>query len=113
MLKTLTRIFPRKIADYEAKLTGVGGFTGRGEVAFSAWTSGAKNLEVALRGVAGRVAEIFVDGGFVATIDLDNGRANQVFDTRRGNTLPSFVEGGRVEIRQNGDVILEGVLIHD
>jgi len=113
MFGALIKLWPGKIADFEAKLAGVNGFTGRGEIEYAAWKNGAKTLEVELYGIAGRIAEIYVNNDFVITVDLNEGRADYTFSTRRGTTLPTLTEGGRVEVRQNGDVILEGVLIPD
>ena len=104
---------PRKSAELEAKLQGVNGFTGRGEIEFTEWENGARVMEVELRGVAGRTAEVFAENEYAATIDLDNGRAERKFHSRRGDDVPSLLQGCRVEIRQNGDVILEGVLAPD
>jgi len=113
MFKALFRALPRKVADLEAKLQGVEGFTGRGEVEFTAWNSGAREMEVELRGVAGRSAEVYVDNALVLTVSFDKGRLDQTFSTRKGHDIPDLVEGARIEIRQNGEIILEGVLIPD
>ncbi len=113
MFETILKALPRKSADLEAKLHGVNGFTGRGEIEFVAWKSGAKEMEVELRGVAGRNAEIYADDAHVMTVSFDNGRLDQTFTTRKGDVLPDLIEGTRVDVRQNNEVILEGVLIPD
>ncbi|MHA7871607.1 MAG: hypothetical protein ACX939_04580 [Hyphococcus sp.] len=113
MFEALLRLFPRKSADLEAKLQGVNGFTGRGEIEYAAWSSGARALEVELRGVAGRSAEVYADGAPIAEVNLDNGRVDRTFATQRGDSVPELIEGARIDVRQNGDIILEGVLIPD
>jgi len=105
------KLLPRKVIDLEARLTGVNGFTGRGAVGFSVWRDGARVLGVGLRGLAGRVAEIYVDGSQACVVELANGRADRRFATRRGDAVPEMTEGAQVDIRQNGDIVLEGVLV--
>ena len=98
MLQTLAKILPRKkIADLAGDLNSVGGYTGRGEVDFTAW----------------RTADVFFEGARVASIKLENGRAVASLDTRAGDDIAMLDIGGRIEIRQNGDVILMGVLAAD
>lgn len=106
-------ILPFKRAELEARLAGVDGFTGRGEIEFIIWNNGGRALDVELRGVAGRTAEIYANNALAATVDLDNGRADCIFDTRKGDAVPDLIEGARIEVRQNGDVILDGVLVPD
>lgn len=103
----------RKLADLEARLSGVNGFTGRGEIEYSAWHDGSRELEVELRGVAGRAADVIVNDVKVISVALDNGRVDATFDTRLGDAIPDLGVGGRVEIRQNGEAILKGVLAQD
>lgn len=103
----------RKVADLEARLTPVNGYTGRGEIEFSAWRNGSKQLEIELRGVAGRSADVYINGERVKTVSLNNGRVDAFFDTRKGDALPELREGSNVEVRQNGDAILDGVLLPD
>ncbi len=103
----------RKTADLEARLQPVNGYTGRGEIEFSAWRNGSRQLEVELRGVAGRSADVFVNGERVQTVMLDNGRVDAFYDTRQGDAVPELAEGAAVEVRQNGDPILSGVLRPD
>lgn len=104
---------PRKRGTVDAALRGVNGFTGRGEIEFTLGENGDRKLSVGLRGVAGRSAEVFADGALAATVNLDDGRADRLFDTRRGDAVPALTAGARIDIRQNGDVILEGVLTRD
>lgn len=113
MLNELLKALPRKRLELAAKLSGVSGFTGRGDIEFTVWKSGARELEVELRGVAGRIAEVYADNVLIATVNLNNGRVGHRFDTRKGDDVPALVEGERIEVRQNGDVILDGVLIPD
>ena len=54
---------------FESSLRGVNGFTGRGDIAFAVWPNGKRQLNVELRGVAGRVAEVYADGALAATIE--------------------------------------------
>lgn len=103
----------RKLVDLEANLLGVNGFTGWGEVEFSAWKNGARRMEIELKGVAGQTADVYVDGTLAKTITLNNGAADRKFDSSRGDDVPALSQGAHIEIRQNGDVILEGRLIPD
>lgn len=93
-----------------SNLAGVSGYTGRGDIEFSTWKSGAGCIEVSLRGVAGRSAEIFADGVFLHGATLKNGKADCRFDTPAANERPCICDGTKIEIRQNGQPILEGVL---
>jgi len=111
MLDTILNSLSRKLTSLETKLRGVSGFTGRGEIAFTAHKSGVKRMEVKLRGVAGRSAEVFIDDVFLTNIDLDNGRVAHTLTTHKGDTIPDLTEGARVDVRQNGEIILEGVLV--
>ncbi len=113
MFATLKKLFPVKTIDVEAKLKGVGGYTGRGEVEYALWSSGRQKFEVELKGVAGRQAKAFAHEECVATIDIKDGKAETRLDTKNGDELPNLAPGERIEIRQNGDVILEGVLQPD
>lgn len=103
----------RKLSDLEADLSPVGGFTGRGEIEYSSWQSGSKFLEVELRNVAGRTADVFINNERVKTVELHNGRVDQTFETDQGDAIPTLEVGAEVEIRQNGQPILVGVLRHD
>jgi len=100
----------RKLAGLGAKLAGVSGYTGRGDVDYACWGSGAKRMNVALRGVAGTSADLYADDEFVATLAVNNGKLDQKCDTARGDLLPELHPGSHIEIRQNDHVILEGVL---
>ena len=113
MLQLLSKVFPRKTADLEANLIGIAGFTGHGEVEFTSWSNGTRQLEVELRGVAGRVAEIHINDRHIASVSLENGRADKTFDTRAGDQVTECSPGAQVQIRQNGDIILEGALRRD
>ena len=113
MLSALLKMLPRKQAELEAKLIGVNGYTGCGEVEFAIWNNGARELEIELKGVAGREASVYANDRLAATVDLDNGRVDRTFDTRHGDAVPDLIEGARIEVRQNGEAILEGVLVRD
>lgn len=103
----------RKLMDLEADLRGVNGYTGRGEVEYSAWKNGARRMEIELKGVAGQSADVYVDGALTKTVPLHNGATDHKFDSSHGDDVPALCEGARIEIRQNGDVILEGRLSPD
>ena len=104
---------PGKLADLEAKLAGVNGYTGRGEIEFECWKDGHRCLEVELRGVAGQRAEVFADNELVVELEFDHGRYDNTFHTRYGDAIPELAEGTMIEVRQNGDAILAGVLVAD
>ncbi len=103
----------KKVLDLEAKLSPVVGGSGRGEIEFTAWRDGAKQLDIELRGMSGSSAEVFIDGERITTVLLENGRADVFLDTCKGNAVPSFTQGAQVEIRQHNDLILGGVLLPD
>ena len=113
MLGAILRLFPHKTADLEADLHGVSGFTGRGELEYAAWSNGVQNLEIELRGVAGVSADVFANGIEITRVPLTNGRVDAHLDTRRGDAFPALTEGAEIEIRQNGQPILAGVLVRD
>ena len=110
MLEALLNLLPPMRADLTAKLTGVNGFTGDGEVEFVSKRNGVRCLEVALRGVAGREALVYADDEAAATLTFDNGRASQTFATNKGDDVPKLYYGANIEIRQNGEAILKGML---
>lgn len=93
-----------------ARLTGVNGFTGRGAVAYKNTKSGFKKLTVDLSGLAGRKAEIVANDAPAGAVALANGRASARFISSKGHDVPSLNEGARIDILQNGDVVLSGVL---
>lgn len=93
-----------------AKLSGVDGFTGRGTVACKIARQGLDTLRVDLNGLAGRKAEIFLNETPAGTITIKNGRAREKFASPLVAGAPAVGDGSLVEIRQNGDVVLSGVL---
>ena len=113
MFSGLARLLPLKTADLEAKLHGVAGHTGRGEVEYARWSGGFSTLEAELRGVAGVSADLLINGVLIAEIALSNGRADQHIDTRRTGADIVAKVGDEVEIRQNGVAILQGVFMLD
>ncbi len=104
----------RKIADLEARLSPVNGGTGRGEIEFSSWRDGSKQLEIELRGVTGAAtADVYINGERVKTVTLDNGRIDDFLDTRKGDAVPDLSVGASVEVHQNGGPVLGGVMAPD
>ncbi|MEM9495563.1 MAG: hypothetical protein AAGA09_06130 [Pseudomonadota bacterium] len=110
MLSALGRVLTRRTSSFDARLQGVGGYTGRGDIKVAARSDGDIKLNVALRGVAGRKAELFLGGDLIARVKVDNGRAARIVRKQVEAETHSFQEGARIEVRQNGDAILEGVL---
>ena len=113
MFNALAKLMSLRTADLEAKLSGVAGFTGYGEFEYSSWSNGHVSYEIELRGIAGTKAEIYVNSILVAVTHLTNGKSDQHFDTRRGDAHFKANTGDVVEIRQHGDVILEGTFVKD
>ena len=109
LLRPWPLLWPAPWRPLNAKLTGVNGFTGRGVFLLQHDADDPK-LIIALSGVAGREAEIVVNDDWTKTIDLVNGRASATFTSKRGDILPELGDGARINIRQNGDIILSGVL---
>ncbi len=90
-------------------LTGVNGYTGRGDVEFSAWKNGTWRIEVSLRGVAGLAADIYADDSLVEAVPVKNGKVDCRYE-RNGGEAQEFRDGTKIEVRQNDNPILEGVL---
>ena len=125
MLQALLNIMPHRRAALTARLVGVSGFTGRGDIRFAARKNEKNILFVDLRGLAGCTAMIFVNGTQVATIEISKGRAGKSLSSRaghkfpkglspvlRGMKFPKIGPGDNIDVRQNGDVILSGVFEH-
>lgn len=93
-----------------APLAGVNGFTGGGRIRYAACGANRRRLRIDLKGVAGRVAEIHVDGVLAGRMRVKDGRSCATFASTRGDAIPPLGEGARIEIRQNGETILAGVL---
>lgn len=103
----------RKLADLEADFVPINGYTGRGEIEYSAWADGSRQLEVELRGIAGRSADIHIDGTRVMSVTLNDGRVDKFFDTRQGDAIPEIREGSLIEVYQNSQPILSAVVERD
>lgn len=107
MLKSL---FAAKTADLEAKLTAPAG-AAKGEFEFSSWSNGERACEIELEGLVPGATEIRVDGALLRALSTTGAKTDLTVATRRGDHVPQYGEGSRVEIRQNGVVVLEGVLV--
>lgn len=111
MLDELKRALFRKALALETRLSGVSGHTGTGRFRYAAWSDGHVTYEADLKGIAGLKANIWAHGRLVAPLAVKDGKAAQKFDSREGAAAPALAEGDLVEIRQNGDVILQGELV--
>lgn len=110
IVEAITQVLPGPVGRCDVKLRGVAGFTGTGEVRFTAWPDGHVSLIADLRGVAGLRAELWARGEKVGPLSGDNGRISAQFDTRAGGPALALAPGDLIEVRQNGAVILTGVL---
>jgi len=110
MLRTLFNALPVVRGAYSARLAGVNGFTGRGAIGYDSNASGDRKLFVDVYGVAGRGVDVVIDDAPVQTISIIKGRGGATFVSRKGDIVPDLKEGSRIDIVQNGDVILSGVL---
>jgi len=110
MLKLFARILPGGGAGLETKLDGVAGFTGGGDFTYSTRRGGHRAYKIELRGIAGKAADLYVSGIKITSIELTDGRAARKFDTKRGDPTPRLSADDLIEIRQNGSIILTGVL---
>lgn len=110
MLHKLAKALPLRRVILKAPLSGVNGFTGRGDIRFTARQGGRKIIVVSLRGVGGRKAEIFANDDPIANVKIQNGRARARIKLPDNDVTSSLTEGASIEIRQNNDLILGGVL---
>ncbi len=93
-----------------SRLQGVNGFTGHGDVTVLFWRSGAKKIDIGLSGVAGRSADIFINGAHYQSMPLEYGAVHFTVKTSCGDIVPDLTPGTKVEICQNGEAILGGTL---
>lgn len=110
MLDALKRLSPRRTLRLQTKLAGVSGFTGAGLFRYALSPAGSADYEAELKGAAGLRCELFAGGEFVATLPCKDGKVAAKFDSRLGDPAIRLEAGGVIEIRQNGDVVLKGVL---
>ena len=110
-MNAIARLFPLRIAEYQARLEGQAGFTGRGGVHLKFSSHGGVYGEIDLRGIAGLSAALYLAGRHVVDIPLNNGRAVFRFNQRKLGREISATTGDMVDIRQNGDIILRGALV--
>ena len=110
MFDTLSRLLPLTVERSEARLKGVAGFTGTGQIRYAAWSAGHVTIDADLRGVAGLRAELHARGDRLANLSCNNGVISAQFDSRKGGPAIALAAGDRIEILQNGQVILRGVL---
>lgn len=109
MIQNLLRMLPPVRGALSVRLTGINGFTGRGWVRYAENDNGGV-LTVTLNGIAGRSAEIFAHDELAGSVAITNGRASATFSSAKGDKLPALEDGAEIDIRQNGDVVLSGVL---
>lgn len=93
-----------------ARLQGVRGFTGRGSVSYVDWPGAARRLVIKLRGIAGVSVDIFVDDARIGGLPVRKGAAAYRRLSLGDEAGPALAADDRIEIRQNGDLILEGAL---
>lgn len=106
MLKSL---FATKTVDLEAKLAAATG-QAKGEFDFAQWSNGDRVCEIELSGLSPGATEVRVNGALLRAISTTGAKMELVLSTRRGDLVPELGAGGRIEVRQNGALILEGVL---
>lgn len=110
MLSVLMNILPLAGGGFETKLAGVQGFTGAGVFKYQRSRAGSAHYETEVKGLAGLRCELFVSGEFVAVLPCKDGKAAAKFDSRLGDPAISLESGAKIEIRQNGQPVLEGFL---
>lgn len=110
VIDQLAGVLVRPVGRAEASLKGVAGFTGAGDVRFSAWHDGHVTLTAELRGVAGVKAELWARGLLVAPLAGDKGIFTVRLNSNAGWVPVALAPGDAVEIRQNSAVILTGML---
>ncbi len=94
-----------------ARLTGVGGYTGRAVVTLTSLKNGRQKLYIRLYGVGGLRAEFFANKTLVNSIPIKDGAAQFTMIASRGEIVRGLAGGSRIEIFQNDAPILEGTLI--
>ena len=109
MLRIPARIWPLAPRLF-ATLSGVSGFTGRGSVVLSPSHGGAHKLTVQLSGLAGREAMIVINNEQSLRIRIEKGRAKHKFRFEAEQNVPVPVDGDQIDVVQNGEVVLHGVL---
>ncbi|MEZ5895087.1 MAG: hypothetical protein R3C51_01685 [Parvularculaceae bacterium] len=109
MLSKIRNFLHRKSL-LKATLSGVAGHTGSGAFDYVHYANGYAQFDVALSGVAGTRASLFLEGVELAEIAIDDGKAIFTGDTRKSGVSVIALPGDTVEIRQHGDVILRGDL---
>ena len=109
VLQRFLNILPALRGVHVVKLAGVDGFTGRGSIRYAA-NDNSFIFTVTLSGIAGRSADVYIDHEPACCIELTNGRAYATFSSSKGDKLPELDDGSHIEIRQNGDSVLSGVL---
>lgn len=102
-----------KTADLEARLAPAAGASGYGEVEYSEWADGERTLEIELGGIGPGDIELSIGGAAVTRLPARGVRIDRHVSTRAGETVPACRIGERVEIRQNGALILSGAFTRD
>ena len=103
----LWRLSP-KFGGYKAELNGVAGHSGYGAVHVRSANGQKEILEIGVFGAAGLSASVLGDGAFLSEISLNNGRGFAKFRSTQESVR--LEEGVKIEVVQNGDVILSGTL---
>ena len=110
MLETFFKALPLPVRQFSADLQGVNGHTGRGRIKFSTLSNGKGRLRISLKGIAGKRAEFVPGDGNPITVKLADGAAKLSLTLQNDNFLLGTDNNAAVEIRQNGETILSGVL---
>ena len=87
---------------------GVNGFTGYGNIEYAIWADGEKSLNIALKGIAGRKAEIYADDIYIATVAVKDGRSKEKLRTKKGATIEPINVDAQIFVLQNDEPILTG-----
>ncbi|NNE41269.1 MAG: hypothetical protein HKN14_10175 [Marinicaulis sp.] len=111
MFEALFKTLPLPVRHFSADLQGVNGHTGRGRIKFSTLSNGRGRLRISLKGIAGKRAEFVPGDGDPITVKLADGGARLNVTLQNENFLFGTGENTAVEIRQNGETILSGVLL--
>jgi len=115
-MKLLNRLFPRKISDLEAKLTG-NQHGVKGEVEFEYYSNGHWSFEIEVEHSGVQLQgplELRMEDQAVAQMQPHRSETEYTLSSRQGHSLPfEPVKGTKVEVFSQNGLSLSGVFTQD